>query len=207
MKLAATRRLYDYWSRLRGDQPAPERRDIEPSDIREILGDTFILEAAGSQTYPFRLAGTRMCAAFCRELKEREFLRLWQGRDREAVATMLAAVTEDAAAAVFGFKGHTETGKSLNFELLLLPLRFGEMTGTYSRVLGTCTPVEQPYWLGIQPIMTQEIVSVRLIWPDEKPYFLRAADAIDDNDIVINPAVRGMLGRFGHLTLYQGGRQ
>ena len=62
MKHATSRELYDYWDRLRRGQPAPHRSDIEPSDIRRILADTFILEVADRETYAIRLAGTRICA-------------------------------------------------------------------------------------------------------------------------------------------------
>ena len=57
MKHATSRELYDYWDRLRRGQPAPHRGDIEPSDIRRILADTFILEVGDRETYMIRLAG------------------------------------------------------------------------------------------------------------------------------------------------------
>src|SRR5512146_2629747 len=44
MKHATTRELYDYWNRVRGGERAPLRSAIEPSDIRRILGEMFILE-------------------------------------------------------------------------------------------------------------------------------------------------------------------
>lgn len=205
MKHVVTHRLYDYWSHLRGKRPAPERREIEPSDIRDILGYTFILEVGDLETYPFRLAGTRMCSAFCRELKEQDFLRLWNAKDRDPMATLLAAISNDGAAAVIGFEGRTETGKALPFELLLLPLRQGG--DGFQRVLGSCTPFEQPYWLGTQPVISQTITSVRLIWPDEKPYFLRRAEEMRDNRKVIPyPDVGGPSRRYRHLTIYDGGR-
>ena len=41
MKTAATRKLFAYWNARRGSRLAPERGDIEPGAIREILGDSF----------------------------------------------------------------------------------------------------------------------------------------------------------------------
>ena len=200
-----TRRLYDYWNRLRGSRTAPERREIEPSDIRTILNDTFILEARDRENYPFRLAGTRMCATYCRELKDQNFLKLWNDTDREAIATLLAAISEDAAAAVIGFAGRTELGKTLSFELLLLPVRFGDQG--YTRILGSCCPVDQPYWLGIQPIRNQEMVSVRLIWPDEKPSFLhRSLEFNEERNVVPFPDSGRDGRRYRHLVVYPGGR-
>jgi len=95
MKHAVTRTLFDYWTRLRGQRTAPDRFEIEPGDIRHILGDTFILEAIDRQTFNFRLAGTRLCSAYCRELKGRNLLDLWAGKDRDALACLLAAIVED----------------------------------------------------------------------------------------------------------------
>ncbi|WP_186396276.1 PAS domain-containing protein [Stappia sp. TSB10GB4] len=171
MKHPVTQRLYEYWDSLRGERPAPDRGEIEPGRIRAVLGDTFILELVDRDTYRFRLAGTRLCALHCRELKNRNILRGWSSEDREALATLLAAVTEDAAAAVIGVAGFTERKQSVDMEMLLLPLHIpGEGC---SRVLGACVALEQPYWAGMHPILSQTIKSVRLIWPDERPTFLR----------------------------------
>src|SRR3979411_214660 len=48
---------------------APERGDIEPGAIRNVLGDSFIIAYDPEADHPFRLAGTRVCALFGRELK------------------------------------------------------------------------------------------------------------------------------------------
>src|SRR6185436_10758974 len=77
MKHATSRELYQYWDRVRRGQPAPKRSDIEPSDIRRILADTFILEVTDRETYAIRLAGTRICALYGREIKGTNFLDLW----------------------------------------------------------------------------------------------------------------------------------
>ena len=75
MKHPSNRELFDYWNERRGNRLAPERADIEPSAIRQVLGDTFVLATDdGIGYYPFRLAGTRLCALFGRELKGESFL-------------------------------------------------------------------------------------------------------------------------------------
>ncbi|WP_321502778.1 PAS domain-containing protein [Breoghania sp.] len=203
MKHATTQALYDYWNQLRGSRPAPERSEIEPGDIRTILGDTFILEALGEETYRFRLAGTRMCAAYCRELKGRDFLRMWDGKDREALETMLQAITSEAAAAVVGIEGRTDRGQTVNIETLLLPLRM--RNEGYTRILGSCTLMEKPYWLGIHPVVHQSISSLRLIWPDEQPAFLRKVSAVNEGHGLPHPTQLGYR-RVGHLTVYEGGK-
>ena len=223
MKHAATRELYEYWQRLRGTRPAPDRTEIEPSDLRRILGDTFILEARSRHEYTFRLAGTRVCALYGRELKGRDFLSFWQGKDREAVATLLAAVSQDAAAAVFGFEGRSAHDRTLPCETLLLPIR--QKGEGFTRILGSLVPMSDPYWIGIHPLMTQKISSLRLIWPDERPTFLRRGDAVEqiDDDLVARPVGGGRPPsifrpvppapiahagerRVGHLVVLDGGK-
>lgn len=177
MKHSSTRELYDYWQRLRGSRPAPDRTEIEPSDIRRILGDTFILEVVSRTEYRFRLAGTRVCALYGRELKGKDFLSFFTGKDREAIATLLAAVSQDAAASVFGITGRSAHDRDLACEILLLPIR--QKGGGFTRIIGSLAPMEDPYWIGIHPIMRQSVTSLRLIWPDERPHFLRRGDDMD----------------------------
>ena len=93
MQKKSTKTLYDYWNKLRGSRSAPERRSIEPTAIRDALAYTFILEASGDDDFAFRLAGSHLCAAYCRELKSRPFSSLWSQKDGDAIATLMRAVT------------------------------------------------------------------------------------------------------------------
>ena len=92
MKLATTRMLYDYWNEARGRRMAPTRFEIEPSRIAGILSETFILELAENCSFPFRLAGTRICEQLGAELRGRDLLDLVT-EDRRAVAKAMEAVT------------------------------------------------------------------------------------------------------------------
>src|SRR6185437_10497068 len=73
MKHSSTRAVFEYWNKRRGMRPAPDRSEIEPSEIRLALGDTFMLAADFVDQLRFRLAGTRVCALFCREIKGEVF--------------------------------------------------------------------------------------------------------------------------------------
>lgn len=215
MKNGVTQTLYTYWDDLRGPRPAPNRSEVEPGRIRSLLGDTFILETSSPQVARYRLAGTRLCSAHCRELKGRNFLRGWSTKDREALESLLVAITDDAAAAVIGINGHTEHGLILPMEMLLLPLNVPGEGRT--RILGACTPMDRPYWIGLHPILQQSITSLRLVWPDERPSFLgntHRANPITprfqaDRAPLNVPAAalaQGAERQVGHLTVYQGGK-
>ena len=92
MKHAASRELYAYWEERRGQRSAPERADIEPGAIRAALSDTFILELDADDRHVFRLAGTRVCALFDRELKGERFVDLWALGSRTAITVPVAPV-------------------------------------------------------------------------------------------------------------------
>ena len=67
MKHPANREFYSYWDEKRDGAPAPERSDLNPEQVRHLLGDIFVLSCDEAAGYPFRVAGTRMCALLGRD--------------------------------------------------------------------------------------------------------------------------------------------
>jgi hypothetical protein len=210
MKHATSRELYDYWDRVRGHNRAPLRSAIEPSDIRRILAETFILEVEARDRLVVRLAGTRVCSLYCREIKGDNLLDLWSGEDRSAMTTLAAAVAEDGAAAVVTVVGFTQRGQEIACEWLLLPLRHGG--DAFNRVLGSCGILERPFWLGSEPVVRQSLASLRLIWPDDPPAPLMrrhtdqpSATPFSGGSLPIPFPVQNSRRR-GHLFVVDGGK-
>ena len=159
MKHAATRALFDYWNRQRGLRPAPARSDIDPGDIRHILGDTFMLAEDFAAGIRFRLAGTRICALFAREIKGEAFASLWSQASHEQFDTLLAAVLGERIGVVAGVSGRTQDGTEAELEMLLLPLAVDG--GTRVRALGALAPLSPLYWLGERPVIELELGTFR----------------------------------------------
>lgn len=164
MKHRKTTELYEYWNTLRGQRVAPKRSALDPQTIAPLLGDIFILERKSSVEYTFRLAGTRLCSAFGREMRDANLPELWTGADRENVETLLYSVTEDASAAVVGIESLSSNGSTLPMEMILLPLF--QDNGHLNRVLGGLVPLESAYWIGVDPLVKHKIKSLRLIMPE-----------------------------------------
>ncbi len=122
MKHQSTRAVFEYWNKKRGTQPAPARSEIDPTEIRHALSDTFMLAADFTDQLRFRLAGTRVCALFGREIKGEAFAELWSESSRKSIDELLAIVTHEAIGAVAGLTAQTEDGAKADLELLLLPL-------------------------------------------------------------------------------------
>ena len=119
VKHPSTRQLFAYWDAQRGSRRAPERDDIDPGAIRRVLADTFMLAVDARAGHPFRIAGTRVCAAFGRELRSTAFIDLWRGEDRQLLADLLAAVSLETIAIVASARAEGANGEIV-FELLLL---------------------------------------------------------------------------------------
>lgn len=215
MQQRSTKTLYSYWNEIRGARSTPERRDIDPTRIRDALAHTFILESTDGMDFNFRLAGSHICATYCRELKSRQFSGLWAARDQDALDTLMRAVTEDHAVALVTFEGQTERGEKLSFEMALFPLRHNGVTT--SRMMGGLTALDAPYWLGIHPIVDQKITGLRLIWPDDRDTASPAAYAhamMDDIAAAVNDARSPMPAsvggfsarRYAHLAVIDGGK-
>src|ERR1700688_864250 len=138
MKHAASRELFAYWDERRGRRPAPERSEIEPGAIRQVLSEAFIVALDNAAGYPFRLAGTRVCALFGRELKGESFVRLWAHPSRQEIGELLAILAEESVGAVAGVTATNGKGDPVDLELLLLPLSASRPS--LARAIGVLAP-------------------------------------------------------------------
>ena len=189
MKHAASRELYAYWEERRGTRPAPERSEIDPGAIRGVLSDAFILALDRAAGYPLRLAGTRVCALFGRELKGQSFTTLWAQENRSVVSSLLAILVDERVGTVAGVTAQNGAGDEINLELLLLPL--GAPRPSLARVIGILAPLNVPTWLGQSPIGELTLGSRRHL-----------GAGVDKRLLPPLIARRGL----GNLTVHQGGR-
>lgn len=150
MKHAASRELYGYWEERRGTRSAPARSDIDPAAIRQALSDTFTLALDADAGHPFRLAGTRVCALFGRELKGEAFIGLWAAASQHAVADLIAILDQEHVGTVAGVTAQSSEGDSIDLELLLLPLAAGRPS--LARGIGVLAPLAIPPGLGARPV-------------------------------------------------------
>ena len=141
--------LFHYWNRLRDGRPAPKRSEVEPADIKSLLADTFILEKDTRGEAVFRLAGTRLCAVYGRELKGFSFPSLWREKDQRLISKLIQGVFDQKSVVLITYEGFSRTDRSSKFELLALPLDGGVDN---PRCLGVISAAEKPFWLGADPI-------------------------------------------------------
>src|ERR1700694_643829 len=135
MKHAAARELHAYWDRLRAGRAAPERSDLDPGAIKNLLGDVFLVEVVAAERYVVRLAGTRICALWGRELKGKSLGAAFALDNPEELNELFDDVSGNALPAVAGLAAETADRRKLDLELVVLPLRLRGRTP--ARLIGS----------------------------------------------------------------------
>jgi hypothetical protein len=167
LRLATTRRLFDHWDRLRGERAAPTRGDIDPAHLRNFLPDVFMLDAQPWQEGRIRLAGSRICALFGRELKGHHLPDLWFESQRAEVARLIGAVTGGMHGLVASLTGETGEGRELDVELLLLPVR--PNAKSQCGAIGSFAATALPSWFGIDALTSLSTKTIRMIEHGTRP--------------------------------------
>ncbi len=168
MRHKTTTTLYAYWNGLRGERIAPRRFEVEPGRIGNILPDTFILERTDWHTYPYRLAGTRICETFGCEFRGTNMLDGWSSDDQTTLETRMITISQQGGAGLFTVEAETANARRFTLELLVLPLV--HIHPTADRYLGSMAALDAPDWLGNEPVRSKRLISHDVIWPDGRPH-------------------------------------
>jgi len=155
--------LFAYWDSLRDGRPAPDRSDIDPRAIGPILGDTFVLEGDLGGTLPYRLAGSRVCSLFAREMKGEGFTALFTPAGREAFHRGLSNALAAQVGLSVAVTGTSIAGREVELEMTVLPLVHRGRLG--ARLIGTLTGANLPWWIGRDGLTGLDIGALSLLWP------------------------------------------
>ncbi|MDP9808880.1 hypothetical protein J2W42_001727 [Rhizobium tibeticum] len=170
MRLKTTIDLFEYWNRLRGQDLAPLRSQVEPTDLRQILSSVFLLETSDTGRVAFRLAGTRICDLFGRDLGGAPFSELW-AHGNDDIEHTAAGVMTHAIPALLNATGFTAAGHRACFEIILLPIRRDD--GECDKLLGAIAPAAAVSWLEVVPLQFLALDRSRLLHErlggDEEP--------------------------------------
>jgi hypothetical protein len=163
MRTASNSRLFAYWNAVRGNRIAPKRFEIEPSQISEVLSETFILEFVEPSQFCYRLAGTRVGEQFKQELRGTNFVDGWQESDRFGLQRHLMSVRKLGAVVEIVMEGCALDGQRAMFEVLILPLQHnGE---GINRFLGAFVAIDPPPWLGEMEVGNFRVLETELTYP------------------------------------------
>jgi hypothetical protein len=167
MKHPSNQQFFAYWNEKRGDGRAPDRGDFKPDAVRQLLGDIFVLACDEANRYPFRVAGTRLCALLGRDLKDQSFPALFGSESRREIEDIVSAVTDDLLPAVAGITATSAEGVA-HLELLLLPFNHR------AHVPLSMTGLLAPFETGHSQLRDFKLTSWRYIHPPAERLVPRA---------------------------------
>jgi hypothetical protein len=165
MKHPSNRAFFAYWDDKRAGAPAPDRSEIEPGAVRELLGDIFVLSYEPATGHPFRVAGTRVCALLGRDLKGAGFTGLFAPECRQEIEDIVGIAAEETLAIVAGITARAANGMLAHLELLLLP--FSARAHTPISLTGLLAPINHP---GAETLGAFSVTSWRSISPPPRRF-------------------------------------
>ena len=122
------RRLYHYWLDKRGDQAWPDRRAIDPADLKQILPNLAIIEIIGAKADPrfrYRLVGTAIVAVYGVNPTGKFIDEITTGAYRDFLLGLLREVAT-AGRALYAASAFQLDKTGLSAERLFLPLAVGD---------------------------------------------------------------------------------
>ena len=198
MKQHSTDQLQRYWDGLRGRRAAPERNDIDPGDLRHLLPDIFILDFDLHRTPSIRLAGTRFCALFGREIGGEAFCDLFPDTEKLEILALVQRAANDETPLLAGVEAQCSGDMIIAHDLLLLPLRHRGMRA--QRMLGMLSAAQD------MPIFAPQAACLTLVACQVVDQDTRRRSARTPS-LRIGVSPSEIVSRKGHLALIDGKRE
>lgn len=164
----SSRALFRWWEAMRAERAAPHRALLDLKQVGGLVPDLFILERDRPRhSYRWRLAGTRICELYRRELTGSDVFTGWDNFERETMRRLLDGVAGRLQPAVMRLRLHTSLSQTIGAEWIALPLQ--PQNGTGIQVFGGLFPFRGNSGLGYDAINLQEMASARVIWSEPLP--------------------------------------
>jgi hypothetical protein len=160
-----SRSLFAYWESLRAERACPNREEFAFEPVKDLMPDMVVLEqdlARGG--YSFRLAGSRVCALFGRNLTASDAFSGWDAYETSILRNHFKLAFDNFQPILFRMRLLTDTGITVAAELIAMPIR-ARMSNRIQLIGGLfsfCDVSDLAY----HSIQTRELVSARAIWTE-----------------------------------------
>lgn len=203
---ATTKAIYQHWSAVRGNRDIPNRRDIAPAALQHFLPDLFILEQQPGAGVSFRLAGTRLCMLFGRELRTTGFERLFPVDQHQRILRICHNIMNQRTPAILHADAYGRSVQATPVEIALLPIT--SHTSRADRIFGAFCPLAtvQPLDMPLRHLLPKMVEAMPKTLEDADdlatmpPATATSIVAVRRHDL--GQAVRRVL----HLKVFDGGR-
>jgi hypothetical protein len=163
-----TERLIEYWRARKVGLASPLRSSIDPTELSNLLPQVFMLGRQGPGRCLFRLAGGLLADLHQRDLRQQDWLSLWDAGDRLRLATAAEVARRQGEPIVILADGRSSSGRKVSFEVLLAPLRGGE--GQADRFIGLYQPTSPLAALVSEPLASLAVQRIASASAPVEPY-------------------------------------
>lgn len=119
-----SRKLFAHWEMIRGERACPAREEFTFGPIKELLPDMVLIErGASGNGYRFRLAGSKVCELFGRNLTSSDVLLGWDAFEASILASHFDMALTDGQPVLARMRLITDTGLTLAAELVAMPIQ------------------------------------------------------------------------------------
>jgi hypothetical protein len=163
-----TRALFSFWEKIRGENAAPSRDDLDLRQISPIVPNLLILERDHLyQGYKWRLAGSEISQLYRQKLTSTNALAGWGSFERNTLKQLFDTVVTSLQPCLVRFNITTDTGQVIGAELLGLPIL--ARNGMRFHIFGGIFPLRDISQLGYGGITALELSAARSIWTEPLP--------------------------------------
>jgi hypothetical protein len=162
-----SRAVFRHWEAIRGESPAAHRDDLDLRQLGQFVSWLFIIERSPrSGGYVWRLAGSKVCELWRRELTGSEVLTGWDRFDAETIRRLFDGVTKDLQPCALRLRLTTSLSQVMDLEVIALPLKARDGS---IHIFGGALPFRDAEALGHERITSNEVSSARTIWTEPVP--------------------------------------
>ena len=162
-----SRTIFRHWEAIRGESPAADREKLDLRQLGQFVSWLFIMErSARTGGYIWRLAGSKVCDLWRRELTGSDVLAGWDRFDFETVRRLLDGVSKNLQPCTLRLRLTTSLGQLIDAEVVALPLRARDGS---IHIFGGIMPFKDAETFGHERIARIELASARTIWTEPIP--------------------------------------
>ena len=162
-----SRTIFRHWEAIRGESPAPHRDDLDLRQLGPFVSWLFIMDRSHrTGSYVWRLAGSKVCELWRRELTGAEVLAGWDRFEFDTIHRLLDGVTKNLQPCTLRLRLTTSLGQIIDAEVVALPLRARDGS---IHVFGGVLPFRDAEALGHERVASMHLTSARTIWTEPVP--------------------------------------
>jgi hypothetical protein len=162
-----SRAIFRHWEAIRGESSAPHRDDLDLRQLCQFVSWLFIMERSPrTGGYLWRLAGSKVCELWRRELTGSEVLTGLDRFEVETIQRLLDGVSRNLQPCALRLRLTTSLGQMIDAEIIALPLRARDGS---IHVFGGVLPFRDAEALGHERIAGIELSGARTIRTEPVP--------------------------------------